>query len=800
MKPIENDYTKTSGEEEDVINLREIIELILRNWYWFAISIVACVFIAFVYLMTVSPTYQRNAVMLIKSDKKAGADATAITLLELSGGLSGGGVENEMYILSSHQLVKEVVKRLNLDVTYVVRNGLRKQQLYKESPVRVLFQASFNELPFALEIVPLSSEKYRIVECSFHNKGSKDPQTVSVNKEYDFGKSVETPLGYITVTPELDNIEEYTGKSVYVSRIDLNKATDNYRERIKTSLIAKQSTLIKIECTDTNIPRADDILNKLIEAYNESIIEDKNRIASNTRNFIDERIKLISKELEDVEEDLTSFKQKNRLVNIDANAKVYLEESSKAKEEYTKLETELYVARSIKEYITDVNRRNQLIPNVSGVGDASIQNQINSYNEILIQRNRLVANSGENNPVVMDLDQNLLSTRETISGSIDNLLKTLELKLQKARDLEGRLMYNIQSVPNQEKTVISITRQQELKSALYIFLLNKREETSLQLAVTEADLRVVEAPFGTGIPVAPRKMIILFIALILGFALPLGVYIIYFLWDTSVHGRKDIEKYTTLPILGEIPPRKKEYQDEDIVVSEDNTRITEAFRLLRTNLDFMAKDKHVIVFTSTLAGEGKTFISRNLAVTFAFSGKRVILVDTDLRKRTQSRLSGTNNNEGLSTYLSGHSSNVKDLIINKALHPLVDMIPAGPMPPNPSELLMSERLELLIEELKGKYDYIIFDNIPALVVADAVIINRVADLTIYVIRDGKLDRRYLPELEKLHREKRFKNMCVVLNDSKVEKKYGYGYGYGEYYYSSNRENKLKKLLRGKKKK
>ena len=385
--------------------------------------------------------------------------------------------------------------------------------------------------------------------------------------------------------------------------------------------------------------------------------------------------------------------------------------------------------------------------------------------------------------------------RATISGSMDNYMKTLRLRLDKAKAVENRLASSIQAVPKQEKMALSIMRQQSIKETPIPSCSTNVKRTPCNWPLPKPIsgwLKNLSAPYS---PVSPARSSILAAAFIVGLLIPLGVQVIILLLNTSVRGRKDIEEYTTIPIVGEIPARKDSEGDDAIVVSDSrNDRISEAFRMLRVDLNFIAKEARVLMFTSTLSGEGKSFVSRNLAVALAISGKKVILLDTDLRKHTQSKLAGVNRKEGLSTYLSGLNSNPDTLITVGAFHPQVDTIFAGIIPPNPAELLMNERFDQLIDELKKRYDYIILDNVPALVVADAAIVSRVTDLTIYVIRDGVLDRRYLPELERLHQDGKFKNMCIVLNDSQVEKKkygygygqgYGYGYGYGHVngYYS-----------------
>lgn len=774
---METKTTVNNISQEEFVSLRDLVELFLSRWYWFLLSIIICVGVSWIYLASVSPVYKRSAVMLVKSEQtNAGGDLSA--MLELNGISTGGnGIENEIYILRSYQLLQEVVKRLHLDVSYTVRNGLRKENLFGSLP----FQVHFLDATIGLSRFNVALVGEERCQLSQFEVGGKD---VDFSKTIAFNDTVSTPAGRILILPLAENIQKYKENEIQVSHTSLEAATYAVLERIQTSSMEKNSTLVKIECSDISIIRADEILDMILKVYNETIVEDKNLVASNTAKFIDERIGIISQELGDVEDKLTIFKQQHRIIDFKSNAKAFLEEGGKAKEESIQLEAQLSVVEFVKNYVTDKAMRNELIPNVAGVGDAGVQSQIENYNEIMLQRNRLASNSGDNNPVVQNMDKNLNAMRTTIAGSIDNYMRTIRLRLNNARQVENKVNQNIESVPQQEKYALDVMRQQSIKEALYTYLLQKREETAMQLAITQANIRVVEAPFGSRIPISPKRINIYLTAFVLGIVFPFAYFMLRRMWDTGIRGRKDIENATTLPVLGEIPGRREsKYDAEDrIVVSEKkNDHITEAFRLLRANLDFMNKDAKVLMFTSTMAGEGKSFVSVNLAVMLAITGKRVILVDTDIRKRTQSKALGSKRSAGVSTYLSGVSSDLDALIIKGHVEK-VDFLPAGSIPPNPAELLMNERLEQMMEKLKKDYDYIIVDNVPALVVADAVIINRVTDITIYVIRDGMMDRRYLPELEALHKEGKFRNMCVVINDVQDRGgRYGYGYGYGYSY-------------------
>ena len=417
---------RTPKKDEGGINLRDVVELIIANWYWFVLSVLVCVGSAYFYVLTIQPVYQRQAVMLVKDKEKSASDMSA--MLEVSGGITGTSVDNEIYILRSHQLLREVVNRLHLDVGYAKDGILRDAPLYAESPVEVHFIDPYNQ-PVSFNITPLNTTKFRISDWKVAGeKGRMQEQDLTYND------TIRTEAGRIVVQLRPENLSAYLSQPISVSRISPEIATNIYQSKIATSLAGERTTLVQITCSDTNISRADAILAALVKVYSETIIEDKNRIAANTAKFIDERISIISRELSDVEEDLTDFKQRNQIVDMSANATQYLAESSKIKEESAQLETELSIARSIKTYLADVTRKDQLIPNVTGVGDVSMQSQITAYNELMLQRNRLKESSGEKNPVVQAADKNLEGMRATISGSMDNYMKTLRLRLDKAKE------------------------------------------------------------------------------------------------------------------------------------------------------------------------------------------------------------------------------------------------------------------------------------------------------------------------------------------------------------------------------
>lgn len=770
-------------DADDMISLRDVIDIFLFNWKWFILSVIVCLALGRLYLATKPSIYQRSAVLLVKDDSGTGGSSSRAkgtdALMQLNGVVMGSSVKNEVYILQSHQLMMDVVRDLHLDVTYLYKKRFLTHSLYNARPFTAEFDSLETNTPYSFK-VKIKGDKAHISDVVYGK------EEMEFSKEVSFGDSIAMPFGKMVLVANEDHLEAFDGEEILVARTTMDAAANSYGSRIKASELDKESTLVGITYSDTNTKRASDILQAVLEAYRKAIIDDKNRIAESTASFIDQRIDFISKELSDVEGELARFKQKNQLVNIQDNTRQYIQESSQAHQKSLQIETQMGVVKYLLDNLKQPAKDDEmvLIPALGGLTDANIQGQIAKYNELMLTYNRLHGSASADNPYLQQMKGSLQQQKATIIASTEALLSSLKVQLTRAHQEENKLYSSITNVPEKEMEGLDITRQQAIKETLYTYLLNKREETALQLAITEANIRIVEQPFGSNTPIAPRKKVIMLVALMIGIVLPLAYFHIRNLLNMSVRGRKDVETYTTIPVLGEIPHRKEGISDAEILVgTHKSDSINEAFRMLRFSLNFVQKDARVIMFTSTTPGEGKTFVSRNFAVTLGMTGKKVILLDTDIRKRTQSKLSGTTHREGLTSYLSGSEEDIHKLIVRECPEYNVDMLPAGITPPNPSELLMSDRLDQLIDELKQHYDYIVVDNVPAQVVADAGIVNRVADVTLYVIREGKIDRRYLPELERLYQEKKFNKLCIIINDSKMEeKRYGYGYGYGRYGY------------------
>jgi capsular exopolysaccharide synthesis family protein len=787
---MEQNMLNIHQEENDEISLSDILHVARRNWFWFLLSVGVCCVLATLYLLWTPKVYTRTATVLIKDDSKGGGGISESAAFEDLGMFNvKRNVDNEVLVFQSGQLMRSVAMRLHLDISYTIREGLRTTELYTRSPIIVQFFEVEESQEFSLEVTPLSETQ---VILSDFSENSSEKFTATLND------TIVTPMGKAMVTSTLYYTEDCYNVPVTVTKDDLAKVIENYGEELQVSLANKTATLIKLTLRDVSIPRTEDILNTLIAVYNEAAINDKNQIAINTSNFIAERLVIIEHELGNVDADIETFKRENRLTDIQSETGMYLRESSQYSQEELGLENQKALSKYIRDYLTDPSRNAELIPANTGISDVSIEAQIAEYNTTLLKRNRLVSNSSYRNPVVMDLNNSLGAIKQTIIRAVDNLIVGLDIKIRNLYERDLQNIRRITEVPSQQRQVLSIERQQKIKEELYLYLLNKREENALTQAITESNARIIDPATGSQEPVAPKTSIILLSAFLMGLVIPAGCFWVQNVLNTTVRSRKDVEDATTIPFLGDVPLREKKGkkgkkdEENDVVVRENGRDpISEAFRIIRTNMDFMqvkSDNMQVVMFTSFNPGSGKTFVSLNLATSIALTQKKVILIDLDIRRhRLTQQLQKEENSTGIVHYLSGQEEDIQALINTKVINGInnLDFIGAGPTPPNPAELLLSQRLDTLIAELRKKYDYILLDNVPAGVVADAVITNRVADLTIYVMRAGLMDKRLLPELERLYHQKKFKNMSVILNAVNYKQvnygysyRYGYSYGYG----------------------
>ena len=792
----QNNLNVKPRQADDFMRIQDLFYLCLNKWYWFVISLIVTLGVAVIYLLVTPPVYTRTASLLIKEDSKGNSlgDATGV-MGDFDLFQTSTNVNNEMQSLQSPSVMLDVVKRLHLDIDYYTDGGFYKEVLYGQScPYVVSFCDLQDNESVSFTLNPDRNGQMKLVDF-LRNDEELDGEVLTVPND-----TVNTPIGRIVVKALGDSISY--DAPLYVSRIGFQAAVDAYASRFSVALSDEKSTVINLSFNDVCVQRAEDVLNTVIAVYNENWIKDKNQIAVSTSAFISDRLGVIEQELGHVDEDISSYKSEHLLPDVQAAASMYMAQSSETNAQILALNTQLSMARYIRNYLTNAASKNQLLPANSGIESSGIEQQIAAYNTAQLRRNDLVSNSSEKNPLVVDMDQSLENMRHAIITSIDNHITTLNTQLRSLRQSERQTTARIAANPTQGKYLLSVERQQKVKESLYLFLLQKREENELSQAFTAYNTRVITPPSGSMMPTAPVKKNIALVAFALGILIPVLIIFIRENMNTKVRGRKDLE-HLSLPFVGEIPlaeGNKKAKAFKEIIIHQGKRDIVnEAFRVLRTNLEFIldareAKGKaSITLITSFNPGSGKTFLTLNTAATFALKGKKVLVIDGDLRHGSASAYMDSPK-KGLSDYLGKRAEDIESLVIEKENCPGLFLLPVGTIPPNPTELLAEPRFRELIEELRSRYDYIFIDCPPIDIVADTQIIEKLADRTLFVVRAGLLERDMLAELQRYYEEKRFKNMALVLNGTegsghrygyRYGYKYGYQYGYGggKYYNS-----------------
>lgn len=783
---------------DDFIRIQDLWSMFVPKWYWFAISLFITLTIAVLYLLSTPPIYTRTAAILVKDNSKSSSSTSAMNdFSDLGIFKSNTNINNELLTLKSPTLMTEVVNRLGLNETFTIRKGLKNVDLYKVSPVTITFCDKI-EVPLSFTIKFSSKEAFAISELEI--SGEDIGETLSAQ----MGDSIQTSAGIMIVSPTQEFTDAFIGTSIRYVRGSVRAAVDTYSNALVAELGNEDATIINLSINDTSIRKAEDILNTLIEVYNENWIRDKNQIAVSTSQFISDRLGVIESELGHVDENISSYKSEHLLPDVQAASSLYMAQSAENNKELSTLNNQLSTAQYIRREL-NTKQLDQTLPANSGIVSANIETQISEYNNLVLDRNRLIANSSEKNPLVKNMTSSLQSMQRTIIQSVDNLIVSLNTQIRSLRRQEEATTNRLASNPNQAKYLLSVERQQKVKEELYLYLLQKREENELSQAFTAYNTRLITAPRGSMFPTAPRKMNILLVAFAVGLLVPaVGIFMKENM-NTKVRGRKDLENLS-IPFIGEIPQysgtkkkwwefkHRKRQDMKTIVVNEGNRNIiNEAFRVLRSNMDFMASkdnNQHVFVLTSFNPGSGKSFLAINIAISFAIKKKKILVIDGDLRHRTVSSYVDSPN-KGLSDYLNNQIEDWKEIIVSYKGYTNLHILPIGTIPPNPTELLEDSKLSMLIEALRPEYDYIFIDCPPVDIVADAQIIEKWADRTIFVVRSGLLDRSMLSELENMYTGKRFKNLSMILNGTestggRYGYRYGYHYGYASYYGSKDK--------------
>lgn len=791
-----NPVTQQTEETTEEISIRDILISCASHWRWYVATVVVALAVAVLYIKKTQPVYKRDASIMVleRNDKPTVLNQLLNDYVDFGFFADNTNVNNVIAAIKSPDVMSEVVDRLGLDVSYTTRGTFYDKTLYgKTLPVKVVFRDIPKDETASLRI---KLKKDGSIKMSEFVKNGK-PQN-SYDLTCHVGQTVNTPLGRLTIERQphypsavADNDE------IDVLKSDNASATGRFLGGLSVEIGDKKSTILDLSYNDVSGKRAEDILSAVIDIYNKVWMKNRNEVSAGATKFLDERLAIIERELDNVDNDISRYKSKNLLPDVEKAYSLSMERADKNSAILLDLNTKLSVAGYIRDYITNRANTNQLLPANMGLDDGKTDGLIDKYNALQLERNSLMANGGKNNPLVKDIDKALNQLRRSVISSINNMIVSLSTRIGHIQNDEQKTNTDISTNPTQAKELLAVERQQKVKEALYLFLLQKREENQLSQSFTADNTQIVKSPTGSNVPLKPKKGMIMLIALVIGLALPTGVIYLMETTNNKVRGRKDIEDNLTAPFVGEIPLVEEERKGLSalkpaqekaygIVVEHGNHNlINEAFRIVRTNIEFLTPQGNgasVQMLTSYNSGSGKTFLAMNIATSLAIKDKRVLVIDGDLRTAGLSRYIG-NPKLGLSNYLGRHTDDIDSIICHYETCTGLDIMPSGVVPPNPAELLASDRLPRLLAEMKKRYDYIFVDCPPIDAVADTSIISHYAERTLFVVRAGKLERAMLADLEKLYRSDRLNNLSVILNGTRnagtpYAYRYGYSYGYG----------------------
>lgn len=769
-------------DKTESINLREQIELYLIHWKWFALGVFLMLVGAYLFLRYSTPVYKATSVIMLKDEYRGGA-ANELSVFSDLGVLKGtkDNAENEMEILRSRTLSEKVVEKLQLNISYLKDGKIKSSDLYKNSPVNIdvvdLTEESKLYTSLRLEVKGIDNNNYHL----FFQEKKID--------EYKYGDTIVNNLGKFVINKDKENFPN-EGFNITIILQSIKKTAQSYRAQMQINPLGKYTSVLELTMLHSNKEKAEDYLNTLVELYNSEGIADRRFVSENTLEFLSKRLDVLADELEEVESEAEKFKKENRITDILTETKVWVENASEFEKKYIDINNRIEIIDNVITGFIDEDTKGKSFPMLDALtSDPSLATAIEEHNRQILYRNSLARSAGPENSKIKQLDLQIEAYKKAIRGNLTQLKSNLLITRAEINKQRGSLSGRIGSIPTLEKEFKGIGRQQGVKNALYLYLLQKREETEISIVATAPNAKIIDYAQSSDAPVSPKRNMIYLAALVLGILIPFAIIYLINLMDTKVKSRFDVEKLLTVPFLGDVPHSES---NEEIIKPESRSGSAEALRIIRTNMEFILsqvpKDRAKTVFiTSTLPKEGKTFVAVNLAGTFALSGKKTLLIGMDIRNPKLSDYLKLPS-KGLTSYLASNDVDLDSIIVKQEGYKEFYVMPPGIIPPNPAELLMSTKIAEMFEYLKAKFDYIIVDTAPVSLVTDTLLIAQNADAFVYVIRENYLDKRMLHIPQKLYKEKKLPNMSVLLNDTYSRKGYGFGYGYG-YGYGIEEEKK-----------
>lgn len=754
-------------EEEASIDFKAIYNKLTERWYWFLAGTFLCLLIAFLYLKFTPPTYQINAQILVNDEEKGGGLGKQAGALMDLGGLMGAknSVDNEAEILKTRFLMEQVVRKMQLNIVYLKKIDLVNREQYSAPFKLTILSGNDTIRATKIEVKLIAKDKLHIGSKLF--KGD-------VNWGQGF---IIKGVGKVKIDRLSYRMAENEDYAVVINSIDEKVAA--LMRQLSVTVANKQATIVDLGLSYPLPNKGEDILNVLIKQYTEINLNDKNAIADSTSKFIKERLSLIASELGDVENKVESFKQKNQLADMSEQGKVLVQNTGEFATDLAQAETQVAIISDLENYMKDESKNKRVFPASLLPQDMVFSGLMSQYNALLIERDKQLLSVTEESPFIQNIDSQISGLRKGILSNIESTKNTFVLTRNKLRNQLNKAQNQISGVPEVEKNYLKLARNRDIKQELYIFLMQKAEETAISKTSNISVAKVIDPPKSEYNPVGPKKNVILLLGIVAGLFVPAAIIFLITVLKTTITTKEDITNNTSVPVIGEITHNPS--NDNLIVANSSRSAISEQFRALRTNLSFYLKsaDEKVILLTSSMSGEGKSFTAINLANILALSGKKVLLMELDLRKPGLSSKLDIDNNIGFSNYSIDPSIKITDIIKPLFLNKNMFIISSGPLPPNPAETIMSKNTSKLISELKEQFDYIVMDAPPVGIITDAQLLANYADATIYLVRQNVTQKDQLKIVNEIYRSKKMKNMGIVVNDI-MSKTYGYGYGYGDY--------------------